>query len=382
MVTRKTKILFALFLTIAVVGVGYTGSEYAGLFSLFGQGYLVRLELPDSGGLFTNAEVTERGVQVGKVTGMTLTDTGAEADLQIQPSAPEIPANSRAVVADGSVVGEQFVDLEPAATTPPYLHEGSVIPASRTELPPSPQSLLTNLDGLVKSVPTQSLRITVNELGQAFNGSGPALQQLLDSSNSLVATAQQNVPQTVDLFQNTDTVLRTQEDQADEINTFSSSLLTLSAQLKKSDPDIRKLMTAAPAASGQVNDLLQSSGNDLGVLTANLLTTSEITKVRTAGIEEFLVALPVVSSFEHTLSPGDGTGHMGLVVNVDNPLPCTNGYQGTVHRPGSDTTPAPTNYNIRCDEPPNSPTDVRGSQNAPREPVPTPVAPPPTLPFQ
>ena len=45
--------------------------------------------------------------------------------------------------------GEQFLDLRPRNGRSPYLHNGSVIPASRTSLPVSTQDLLVNLDRLL-----------------------------------------------------------------------------------------------------------------------------------------------------------------------------------------------------------------------------------------
>jgi phospholipid/cholesterol/gamma-HCH transport system substrate-binding protein len=78
------------------------------------------------------------------------------------------------------------------------------------------------------------------------------------------------------------------------------------------------------------------------------------------------VAYPEVGGAATSVLPGDGTAHLGLALNLFNPPPCTNGYQGTPHRAGNDLTPAPKlNLNAYCDEPSNSPIDVRGAQNAP-----------------
>ncbi len=61
MFARGTKIRLALFLVIAVVGIGFTGARYAGLDRLFGgSGYQVRMEMADSGGVFANSEVSYR----------------------------------------------------------------------------------------------------------------------------------------------------------------------------------------------------------------------------------------------------------------------------------------------------------------------------------
>ncbi|GAA4849231.1 MCE family protein [Saccharopolyspora rosea] len=379
MFSRKTKVRLGLFLVIAVIGIGYTGARYAGLDRFVGaSGYTVTAELPDSGGLFTNAEVTYRGVAVGRVSDMRLTRTGMAAELHIDDSAPPIPASARAVVANRSAVGEQYLDLRPGDDRGPYLAAGAVLRQDRSETPPAPESLLLNLDRLVSSVPVDDMRTVVDEVGTAFNGTGGDLQRLLDATGSVTRTAQQHLPQTTGLLDNSDVVLRTQQDQAEHIESFSSGIRDLSDQLKRSDPDLRRLIRNAPTAGREVDGLLRDTGTDFGVVVANMLTTMKITEVRRPALEQTLVALPVVSAFSHSVSP-DGRGHLGLVFNFFNPIACTRGYEGTPRRTGSDTSPGPTNTDLRCAEAPDSPISVRGSQNAPRAPVPDPVPHPPPL---
>src|SRR5437764_7740447 len=149
MLTRKVVIQVIVFVVVGVLAVAYTAMRYAGIgSSILTPGYNVRLELNNSGGIFTNSEVTYRGVTVGKVTGMRLTHDGLEVDMHIDSSAPRIPADLRAAVADRSAVGEQYVDLMPNTDSGPYLAADSVIPASRTSTPLPTQNLLTNLDNL------------------------------------------------------------------------------------------------------------------------------------------------------------------------------------------------------------------------------------------
>jgi phospholipid/cholesterol/gamma-HCH transport system substrate-binding protein len=366
MFTRRIRFQIALFLVIAITGVAYAGGEYAGLGRLFGHtGYRVTLQLADSGGIFSNAEVSYRGVTVGRVGALHLTASGVDVDLNIDPSTPKVPANTRAVVADRSAVGEQYVDLEADNDKPPYLADGSVIPVGRTALPPTPQSVLTNLDSLVSSVPTNSLRTVVDELDTAFTGGGPELQTLLDNANSFVTTAGQHVPQTRGLLSNSRTVLHTQQQQADQILAFSDGLNRIAGQLKKSDPDLRTLISVAPQVAQQVDEILRASGPQLGVLVANLLTTANITATRTDGLEEFLVTFPAITALTPGLGDANDTGHQAFVLNYGDPAECTKGYETTKTRPANDTTPAPANLKAYCAEPPGSPIEVRGSQNAP-----------------
>jgi phospholipid/cholesterol/gamma-HCH transport system substrate-binding protein len=365
MLLRATKVRLFLFSLIAVVGIVYVGGTYAGLDRLFfSRGYRVTVQLADSGGIFTNAEVTYRGVAVGRVTALHLSDTGIDVVLDIEDGTPPIPASTKAIVANRSAVGEQYVDLVPADDRAPYLADGSVIPREHTSIPPGPEVLLSNVDSLVSSVPTDALRMVVDELDKAFRGTGPAMQVLLDSAGTLTQTATQHLPQTTSLLSNGRVVLRTQADQSALITDYSHNLRLLAEQLQKSDPDLRSLIATTPQVSLQVSDILRTSGQNLGVVIANLLTTAMVTSTRVDGLEQVLVAFPMITATAPGANP-DGTGHLGLVLTLNDPLSCTRGYETTHQRPANDTREVPANQNAYCAEPPGSPTDVRGSQNAP-----------------
>jgi phospholipid/cholesterol/gamma-HCH transport system substrate-binding protein len=355
----RLRVQLAVFLVIALVAI-------VGLYRfLQTPGYQIAVQLSDSGGVFPNAEVSYRGVTVGRVNQLKLSAAGVQALLTIDSSAPPIPASAKAIVANRSAVGEQYIDLEPADDKGPYLAQGSTIAQDRTSLPPTPDEVLSNLDSLVKSVPADKLKVVVEELDKTFAGTGPDLQKLLDASRDLTAAAAQHLPQTKALLADGKTVLDTQNRDAADITSFATSLNQIAGQLKGSDADIRSLISAAPAAAQPVDDILRTSGRNLSVVLANLYTTTAITSSRTAGIEELLVAYPVITAFTPGLSP-DGTGHLGLILNFFNPFPCTKGYETTAERPANNTAPAAANSQAYCAEPPNSPIDVRGSQNVPR----------------
>ncbi|KAA2264750.1 MCE family protein [Solihabitans fulvus] len=378
MFTRRMRLQVGAFVLIALVGISYVGARYVGLGRVFGAtGYVVQVRLADSGGIFSNAEVTYRGVTVGRVGPLRLTADGVEVDLDIDPSAPPIPADLEAVVADRSAVGEQYVDLRPKHEGGPFLASGAVIPQSVTKTPPPVDSLLTNLDSLATSVPTDSLRTVVDELDTAFQGAGPNLQVLLDNTRSFTKAAAEHLPQTTKLLADGRTVLTTQADESAAIKSFSGNLRLLAEQLKNSDGDLRKLIAVTPQVSEQVSGFLRESGPNLGVVVANLLTTANILSTRRDGLEQIFVTYPLVVAGGFTVAPGDGTAHFGLALNVFDPLPCTVGYEGTTIRPANGTytdnagtkrnatDPAPLNTQAYCALARGSSSAVRGAQNAP-----------------
>ncbi len=376
MLTRATRIKIVVFAVITVLVVGYTGIHYAKLGRFVGlRGYyVVKLNLANAGGLFQNADVDYRGVSIGRVGALSLTPAGVQASLDISDSAPPIPTQLKASVADLSAVGEQYVDLRPQGDQGPYLTDGSVIPERDTQLPLPVTTVLENINQLATSVPLAQLRQVTNDLGTAFGGQGGNLQKLNDGSYSLVKASAQSLPRQIALINAAQTVLRTQVSETQALESFGASARQLAATLAASNADIRKLIVQGPRAATQVAGLLTDNNPSLAVMIANLLTTSELTATRGGALAELLSALPADIAAGSTVITSAGA-NFGIALTFFNPLPCTAGYGGTVYRNGLDTTPAPVNTSARCDEP-ASQGDARGSAHAPSGGgVPTPAQP-------
>jgi phospholipid/cholesterol/gamma-HCH transport system substrate-binding protein len=323
MIRRGAKLQVLAFVVVGLLGIAYVGVRYVGFFS---RGYTVYAELADGGGIFANAPVTYRGVPIGRVTAVTLHEGGARARLRIDRGV-RVPVALKAVVAERSAVGEQYFDLRPDTEAGPFLRDGSVIPRERTGVPLAPETLLANLDALVNSVDPADLAVVVNELGTAFEGSETALRQILDAGSALLAGASDALPQTIDLLRDGRTVLGTQAAEGNAIRQWADGLAKLASTVRGADGDLRRLLATGPPAAGELVSLLDGLEPSIGTLLGNLIAVDGLAARRLPGIEQLLVVYPIVVSGGFTVTPGDGTAHFGLVVNVGDPPPCTYGQQ-------------------------------------------------------
>ncbi|MDI3405344.1 MCE family protein [Streptomyces cavernicola] len=366
MLTRMVKVQLLAFATVTAVGCAYVGATYTGIGdALFDDRYSVRADFAESGGVFEGAEVTYRGVPVGRVGELRLDGAdGVSVELDIEDEA-RIPADSLAVVANRSAVGEQYVDLQPRTDGGPLLHDGSTIAREDTRVPLATTELVLSLDRLVESVGKKDLKVTVDELGKAFAGTGPHLGRLVDSGNDLVESASDSLPQTIALIEDSRTVLRTQSEQGSAIKSFSGDLAALTEELKARDGDLRRLIAGGAPAAHELDALLKANRTRLPVLVGNLISGGQVTAARLPGVEQALVTFPLTVAGSYTVVPGDGTTHFGLVAGKDQPAPCRRGYGGTQRRDPADTGERPANTGARCTEPRGSDTSVRGAQNAP-----------------
>jgi phospholipid/cholesterol/gamma-HCH transport system substrate-binding protein len=319
MIRRGVKVQLVVFAVITLVAVSVLSARYVGLFDrLAGGSYVVTADFADSGGIFDGAEVTYRGVTVGRVDRLRLTEGGVLVDLRMDRDT-KVPQDSEAVVENRSAVGEQYVDLQPRTSGGPYFSGGARIPRSSTRIPTRIDQVLLHVDRLVGSVDRDQLSTTVDELGKAFSGTGPDLQRLLDSGDALTRSATEALPETVRLIDDGHTVLGTQQRSAGDIRSFAADLADLSGTLRSSDPDLRQVLDRGVVASHEIDGLLRDNRTDLGALLTNLVTIGQVTVSRTSGIEQMLVTYPDVVAGGFTVVPGDGTAHFGLVLNHDDP---------------------------------------------------------------
>ena len=372
MITRRTKVQLLVFALITLIGVSFVGARYARLDRVFlDQSYTVVAHFADSGGAFQGAEVSYRGVRVGQVKELVLTDDGVDVLLDIDNEFDDIPADAHALVGNRSAVGEQYVELQPQSDQGPFLEDDSEIARDRTTTPIQTDTLLTHLDETVRSVDQDDLRTVTSEFGLAFNDAGEDLQTILDSSNDFITAADQNFGVTVDLIRDSNTVLHGQIDSERAFRRFARDLSSFTTTVANHDEDLRTLIEDGSLGANELRAFLEDNEVELGELINNLVTTGEVVVKHLDGIEQLLVLYPYVVEGGFTVvskSPGTGLydAHFGMVL-TDNPHVCLQGYEGTDRRSPLDGSNRPMNEGARCTAP-ASQTNARGAQNiqAPR----------------
>src|SRR4051794_11364184 len=187
---------------------------------------------------------------------MQLTRDGVDVVLNIDKGQDRIPADTLALVANKSAVGEQYVDLEPRTDAGPYLHDDSTISTPNTAVPKSTTEVLTSVDRFVNSVPQDDLRTVVSELGAGFKDSGDDLAQIIDTSNSFIKAASDNFDVTTALIRDSNTVLRTQSDKGSAIRSFARDLALFSGVIADNDQSLRALIDNGSATANELRTFL------------------------------------------------------------------------------------------------------------------------------
>ena len=363
---RTQLIIFAVVTVIAMVAMAVL---YIRIPAMLGVGvYRVNLDLPSTGGLYQNANVSFRGVNVGKVDSVTLTDGGVRARLTLD-SSTKIPENSRASIRSVSAVGEQYVDFSPPKD-PSSETLGNNATVSSDDVPVEISTMLDQADRLLVNVGDSKLRSVMDEAFKAFNGTGEELQRLLDSMTLLTDEAYKNSDVMIALVREAGDVLSTQTQTADSVRAWTSNMTKVTDPLRANRPEITGILAKGPGVTNDTGQLFDSMRMSLPLLVDNLGTTSKTMAVYHPNMRQILVLYPrLLDVLMTVVNTGDVErygANVDYALGFQDPGTCTVGFLPyDKWRPGSAQTARDLPPGLLCRVPQDQNLAVRGSRNFP-----------------
>ncbi|NKQ51952.1 MCE family protein [Amycolatopsis sp. K13G38] len=370
MISRFVRIQLLIFSVVSIISVAVVAIVYAQVPMLLGYGqHRLTVKLADASGLYVGSRVTYNGVEIGRVTSVDVDPAGADANLSVD-SGYRIPSDVWANVHSVSAIGEQYIDLTPQSPKPSaWLADGATISVSRTTIPTPTGVLLDDVNKLVASVPPDSLATSLHELSDAFTGTGPRLQQILDQGSNLLDSAQQNLDPTLRLIKDTGPLLDTQTASSQQIRSLVASLAGFTDTVTADDGQIRSLIDRGVPAAAQVNGLFQDLKPTLPILLANMTSVGQVLVTYNPALESILVNYPALTTaLISATAPHQDDQSLAIDFRTTalTPPPCTTGFlPSDQHRSPDDLSEVSTPDDLYCKLPHNDPTEVRGARNFP-----------------
>lgn len=370
MLDRLTRLQLTIFAIVTVICVSAISAFYLHLPAAVGIGaYHVQAEFKAGGGLYENANVTYRGVTIGRVESVGLSNDGVVADMRLNTDTP-VPDNVTATVKSVSAVGEQYVDLVPPADpSSAVLRDDAKIGLDRTAIGQDIAALLTQADTLVSSVGGSRIQDLLRETFKAFNGSGPELARLIQSSRLLVDEANSNYGQTTQLIDQAGPFLDAQIQSGDDVKSLADGLARFTSEAAKADPQLRSVLQTVPGAAESANTTFDGIRPNFPMLAANLANFGRIGVIYRKSIEQALVIFPALLAALNTVAgglPADEGGKLDFKVDLGDPAPCATGFvPPPLIRTPADTTLRDLPTDLYCKTAQNDPSVVRGARNYP-----------------
>lgn len=283
-VVSAVALLLMLVLAISYLYDGVLGK------SLTRQPDTLTVKLATTGGLFESSGVTYRGVRVGTVDRIARDEQGVVVVAKLN-TRRKIPLDSTAVVRSLSPAGEQFLDIQPHSSGPPYLKDGELIGETKTATPTTVATALGSIDRLVGTIDEKDLATVLSELSDAL-ADPDQLERLLSSSKETLDLIDRSWPATLRTLENGRTVLRTGVDKQSQFSEFATSSRDLAAWLRDYDPKLRSIIDTTPGQIEQLHLLLSEFALKLPEIFDDAVSLTDIVVAREPHLRELLKTFP------------------------------------------------------------------------------------------
>jgi phospholipid/cholesterol/gamma-HCH transport system substrate-binding protein len=218
-------------------------------------------------------------------------------------------------------------------------------------------STVVSLEKLMDQIDPDQVHDVITGLRATFAGREDDLADLVEGSQVLLVTLDEEWPTISRVLVNSESLLRLGERHSSDVRAAAHDLALLTAELEKADPELRRAFDRGPE---QFADLVRL----VGVLDRTLPPTmdratalTDILVVRDPHLRTLLEQYPdAIRALADSIY--DGAMHGGLVLQND--YQCD--YGGPKY-PATDTTLHPLYEDGRCAAPPDR--VVRGADNAP-----------------
>lgn len=370
MIDRLAKIQLSIFAVITVITLSVMAIFYLRLPATFGIGtYGVSADFVAGGGLHKNANVTYRGVAVGRVESVGLNPNGVTAHMRLN-SGTAIPSNVTATVRSVSAIGEQYIDLVPPENpSSTKLRNGFRIQRQNTRIGQDVADLLRQAETLLGSLGDTRLRELLHEAFIATNGAGPELARLIESARLLVDEANANYPQVSQLIDQAGPFLQAQIRAGGDIKSLADGLARFTWQLRAADPRLRDTLADAPDAIDEANTAFSGIRPSFPALAASLANLGRVGVIYHKSIEQLLVVFPALFAAIITSAggvPQDEGAKLDFKIDLHDPPPCMTGFlPPPLVRSPADESVREIPRDMYCKTAQNDPSTVRGARNYP-----------------
>lgn len=370
MIDRLAKIQLSIFAVITVITLSVMAIFYLRLPATFGIGtYGVSADFVAGGGLYKNANVTYRGVAVGRVESVGLNPNGVTAHMRLN-SGTAIPSNVTATVRSVSAIGEQYIDLVPPENpSSTKLRNGFRIQRQNTRIGQDVADLLRQAETLLGSLGDTRLRELLHEAFIATNGAGPELARLIESARLLVDEANANYPQVSQLIDQAGPFLQAQIRAGGDIKSLADGLARFTWQLRAADPRLRDTLADAPDAIDEANTAFSGIRPSFPALAASLANLGRVGVIYHKSIEQLLVVFPAMFAAIITSAggvPQDEGAKLDFKIDLHDPPPCMTGFlPPPLVRSPADESVREIPRDMYCKTAQNDPSTVRGARNYP-----------------
>lgn len=249
----------------------------------------------EAGGLMVGAPVQASGLDVGRVTGITLDGSRVRVDFAVD-STVRLGDTTEAAIKTKSLLGAKVLSLTPRGAG---ILDGP-IPVDRTTSPYQLPDVLGELARTVNNLDTAQLSGSLATLSETFSGTPPALREAITGAARFAETIDRRDAQLRNLLANASKVTGVLAERSQQIARLISVSDSLLAELRTQSQSLDRLSLNISAASRQLSGFVADNRDQMQPALDKLNGVLTIVDDRKARVQESLALL-----HQWTLSLGE-----------------------------------------------------------------------------
>ena len=273
--SRTTTNLIAVALVSAVLIIYALAQLLTG--ALLSDSYPLTVQVPETGGLIPQQEVTLSGVPIGLVERFELEGEHVNVHLSIDEGR-QIPREVDVVILRRSAVGEQAMDFRPHdGAGDKFFAANEVIEPANVVTPVEVQKLLTLADDVFGPVDPENAGKLVSELADIVRGRRDDIRSIISDSAEFSADIADNGEDYDTLFREGRKVTRSLAANRKSLARSLGDMADAAAVLSDMRTDFEGLLADAPPTLNDVTTLVNRSNANLSCIITDFADINEYT---------------------------------------------------------------------------------------------------------
>lgn len=245
--------------------------------------------------IYPGSVVDYRGVQVGKVSSIDLSNLQARFVMKIDKGF-RIPTNATATLTPESFFGNEVVELNfPTGTHPPFVGSGGTIGPNTVN--GQLADLINATVPLLEQISPQDLNTLITESNVALQGQAPEIKQGLQEGLKLTGYLAQTMDAQNRLLDSSNRLAATFVPDTGPINQISANVNQALPVLNQAEASFQHLLDTATPLAGQLADFLSRYHPDFVSLINSGADISRLVVAQGPNVGELTVALDTFLRF-------------------------------------------------------------------------------------
>jgi virulence factor Mce-like protein len=289
---KRSAVFAAIAFTLSCVGLMvFVWTQFGGTVPFAPQGYRVHALFSETGLLVPNADVRISGVNVGKVADVQARGLNSYVTLNIDHQYEPLPADTRAILREKTLLGEAYVELSTGTRSGPQLPDGGSIPASQVQHTeqldqvlgsfntPTQHNLQAVLDGTYESLAGRG-----EDLNNVIGNLDPTLTEL----SAVVGVLNQQQGNLRSLISNSATVLNTLGDRSADLQSLINAGDQVLSTTAARNTDLTNTVNALPPFLSELRTTLTTLNGSLGLAKPSLQALKPVAPLLTPALADVI----------------------------------------------------------------------------------------------